>query len=311
LSQYRFLNRKHINPKKWDACINASTDFPYPLFWYLDVVTQRNWSALVLRDYEAVFPITWKNSFGIRHVHQPFFCQQLGLFSPESHPQFEITCLKFLQRKYLFSEVNLHYKSIAENSNQLSLRQNFVLPLNSGYEKLQSEYSKNTSRNLVKSNLHHLQIKKFDDVSKFVKMYAENSGAITKGYREKHNSILENLINESIVKGCGEVMAAFSDASNPPVAACFMLFSGNRIINIAPVTPRESRESGGMTFLLDDYIKRFAQTEKILDFEGSSVENIARFYKGFGAKPQPFWQYKHTVWDVLKQPFLFSANHYK
>jgi len=311
LSQYRFLHRKNINLAKWDALISSSTDFPYPYSWFLDIVTENSWSALVLRDYEAVFPIAWKSYLGIRYVYQPFFCQQLGLFSTESHPQFEIACLRFLQRKFLLSEVNLHYKSVAENSKQLSIRQNFVLPLNSGYEKLESDYSKNTLRNLAKSKLHHLQIKKFEDVSKFVKMYADNSGVNTKGYKVKHNSILENLIKESINRGCGEVMAVFSDFSPTPVAACFMLFSGNRIINIAPVTPRESRDTGGMAFLIDNYIRRFSQSDKVLDFEGSSVENIARFYKSFGAKPQPFWQYKHTVWDVLKQPFVLSSGHYK
>ncbi len=311
MSQYRFLHRKHINPEKWNACVSASADFPYPLFWYLDVVTQGSWSALVLRDYEAVFPIAWKNTFGIRHVYQPFFCQQLGLFSPVPHPQFEIACLKFLQRKFLFSEINLHYKSIAENSSQLSVRQNFILPLNADYETLQNEYSKNTIRNLSKALSHNLRIEKFDDAGRFVKMYAENSGANTKGYRSKHNAILENLIREATARGFGEVVAAFTNKSDNPVAACFMLFSGNRIINIAPVTSSSARDVNGMTFLLDDYIRRFAQSGKVLDFEGSSVENIARFYKGFGAKPQPFWQYRHTVWDVLKQPFLFSSNHYK
>ena len=311
MSQYRFLHSKHINPEKWDACISASTDFPYPLFWYLDAVTQQSWSALVLRDYEAVFPITWKNTFGVRHVYQPFFCQQLGLFSPESHPQFEISCLRFLQRKYFFSEINLHYKSFAENSKQISIRQNFVLPLNADYENLQAQYSKNTSRNLSKSLAHNLHLQKFEDVSKFVKMYAETSGNNTKGYKDKHNGILEKLIREATERGYGEVVAAFSNSSDYPVAACFMLIIGNRIINIAPVTASDARDTGGMTFLLDSYIKRFAQSDKVLDFEGSSVENIARFYKGFGAKPQPFWQYKHTVWDVLKQPFLFSSSHYK
>jgi len=311
VSQYRFLHRKHINPKKWDACISASTDFPYPLFWYLDVVTEGSWSALVLRDYEAVFPIAWKSNFGVRHVYQPFFCQQLGLFSPEPHPQFEIACLKFLQRKFLFSEINLHYKSFAENSNQLSVKQNFVLPLNAAYEKLQSDYAKNTSRNLTKALSHHIHAEQFDDVDAFVNLYAENSGANTKGYKSKHSTILKNLIVEAKERGVGEVVAAFDGKSKNPVAACFMLFSGDRIINIAPVTSAHAREANGMTFLLNEYINRYAQTGKVLDFEGSSVENIARFYKGFGAKPQPFWRYKHTVGDVLKQPFLFSSNHYK
>ncbi len=311
MSQYRFLHRKHINPAKWDACVNASTELPYALYWFLDIVTEKQWSALVLRDYEAVFPVIWKSKLGLRFVYQPFFCQQLGMFAPEPHPQFEITCLRFLQRKFLFSELNLHYQSVAEDSSLLTLRQNFILPLKDSYETVAESYSKNTVRNLGKSKVHYLQVQPFANVKEFVKMYAENSGVLTKGYGEKHNAILEQLISTSIEKGCGEIMAAYADVNNPPVAACFMLFSGRRIINLAPVTPRQSRESGGMTFLIDNYIQRFAGTDKVLDFEGSSIDSIARFYKGFGAKPQHFWQYNHNLWHVLKQPFLFSPNHYK
>ena len=38
-----------------------------------------------------------------------------------------------------------------------------------------------------------------------------------------------------------------------------------------------------MTFIIDSYIKMNVQKKKVLDFEGSSVPGLHRFYKGFGS----------------------------
>ncbi len=39
------------------------------------------WDALVLDDYQAVMPLTWRSKFGIRYLYQPAFTQQTGIFS--------------------------------------------------------------------------------------------------------------------------------------------------------------------------------------------------------------------------------------
>lgn len=300
-SQYRFLKRKHINDEKWNACIEANSDLPYALSWYLDCVAE-NWSALVLRDYEAVFPIVWKKKLGITIAYNPFFCQQLGLFANNNHPMFESTCLRFLQRKFLFCNVNLHYNSVAESSKLLSLRYNFVLNLNQPYEAIKENYSKNTQRNITKYKLHNVFTMPFEDAGKFAMFYEKNSATNIKGYTRKHTLALEKLINESVKRGLGKMVAAYTIPQNPPVALAFFLKFKNRIINLAPITLRDARESGAMTYILDEIIQKNANTDTILDFEGSSIESIARFYKGFGAKNQNFWTYHHTIFDTFLEP---------
>src|SRR5580765_931871 len=55
----RFLSRKEIAPEKWDQCISgAKNSLIYARSFYLDRMA-KNWSALVLNDYEAVMPLTW------------------------------------------------------------------------------------------------------------------------------------------------------------------------------------------------------------------------------------------------------------
>ncbi|MGZ5305017.1 MAG: hypothetical protein ACXWDO_12940, partial [Bacteroidia bacterium] len=77
----KFTEYKNIDKKKWDACINSSPDaciFVYS--WYLDAVCE-TWSALILNDYEAVFPLASKSKYRIHYLYQPFFARYFGVFS--------------------------------------------------------------------------------------------------------------------------------------------------------------------------------------------------------------------------------------
>ena len=57
--QIKYLQHKEIDKAKWDACIEqAPNGLIYSYSWYLDAMS-KHWDALVLKDYEAVMPLTW------------------------------------------------------------------------------------------------------------------------------------------------------------------------------------------------------------------------------------------------------------
>ena len=100
------------------ACVaNSFNRLIYGFSWYLNVVCD-DWDALVYNDYEAVFPLPKRKKWGIDYIYQPFFCQQLGVFS-----QKEVAIESFLncipkQIKYL--ELNVGSSNsfvVKENSN--------------------------------------------------------------------------------------------------------------------------------------------------------------------------------------------------
>ncbi|MCK4361546.1 MAG: hypothetical protein KAV70_07350, partial [Bacteroidales bacterium] len=77
----KHLTYQQINKSKWDECIKKSFNgIIYGYSWYLDIVC-KHWEALVENDYERVFPLTTGKKFGINYLYQPFFTQQLGVFS--------------------------------------------------------------------------------------------------------------------------------------------------------------------------------------------------------------------------------------
>src|SRR6476619_1837147 len=70
----------NIDAYKWDNCIkNSEANRLYASYIYLQHVAD-NWSGLVMNDYAAVMPITWRRKWNIRYAYHAPFIQQLGLF---------------------------------------------------------------------------------------------------------------------------------------------------------------------------------------------------------------------------------------
>ena len=76
-----YLRHTQIDKPRWDQCIRESVNsMVYGYSWYLDLVSP-GWDALMEDDYTSVFPLTHKRKYSVRYLAQPFFTQQLGLFT--------------------------------------------------------------------------------------------------------------------------------------------------------------------------------------------------------------------------------------
>jgi hypothetical protein len=65
-----------------NAIARSFNGIVYAYSWYLDIVSP-GWDALVKDDYKSVMPLTWRKKYGIKYLYQPFFTQQLGVFSSD------------------------------------------------------------------------------------------------------------------------------------------------------------------------------------------------------------------------------------
>jgi len=77
-----YIQYRNINFHKWDECVSRSLNgLVYAYSWYLDIVAGE-WDALVADDYSIIFPLVKGSKYGIPYLYQPYFTQQLGVFSP-------------------------------------------------------------------------------------------------------------------------------------------------------------------------------------------------------------------------------------
>jgi hypothetical protein len=85
-----------------------------------------------------------------------------------------------------------------------------------------------------------------------------------------------------------------TNAKGELCAGAFFIQSHNRSIFIFSATNKEAKKTGAMRLLIDHYIQQHCECDHILDFEGSTIPNLARFYQGFGSKESVYLQIKQN-----------------
>jgi hypothetical protein len=280
----RFLHRWEIDDEKWNRSIAASAyETVYAYTWYLDQVAV-NWSALVVDDYRYVMPVLWKRKVGMKYVYQPFYTQQLGVFGKEDpEPELLRKLLMILYRKFRFVGMNLNTRNLVGEEDPFEVvdKSNYVLPLDREYNHLYASFKTNTRRNIRKSlDLSNL-VDKGISVDELVNLKKEND-VISRS--EEDYSWLKMLLQTIMEKGEARIYATRSEGKLT-AAACFV-FSKTRAIYLLSASSQAGKDRRAMFRIVDTFIRDHAASGRILDFEGSNIPSVARFFIGFGARAE-------------------------
>lgn len=284
-----YIKRKDLNVVKYDACIaHAAQSRIYAYSWYLDIVAD-NWDVLVLNDYEAVMPIPWKQKYFIKYVTQPFFCQQLGVFTNQKGSKELI--LNFIKKiPYKFFKISLQLNTENYfNSEKLVTKNNYFLVLNKTLPTLIANFSNNRKRDYKKALAASLVIDKNISAKDFFKFYVLNDKHYHKNTSIKN--VLENILNINN----GHVKFYGIRSSGVLIACVLLLYDKKRITYLAPVHNKVSQKNGAATLLITIIIKEYEGSDYILDFEGSMIKGVASFYKSFGAEKEEYYLFARSI----------------
>lgn len=288
--QIQHLQHKHIDFKKWDDTILSSANhLGYAYSWYLDIVSP-GWEALVTDDYEFVMPLPVKRKYKIPYLVQPVLTQQLGIFSKEEIND-EVIQLFIKNIPYYSYELNMNERNFNTEVTKLP---NYVLKLDNPYENIQQKYSKNTVRNIEKALKNNLRVVDEIGIEEFIHLFLQ--------VNPQAAALVKSTYKPILTTGAKNKMITISGAyniKNELIAGICHFFAGKRIVCLLPVSNAEAKKTSAMFLLIDSLIRTFATTDKIIDFEGSKIEGIARFYKGFGAIDQPYYLLKKFRPDFL------------
>jgi len=304
VNKIHFFKRKEIDDTKWNGLIaGAFNSLPYALTWYLDAVAE-NWGALVLNDYEVVMPLVWLTKLTVKCLYQPYYCQQLGLFGKEVFTEsLYRNFIKTASEEFAYIDVNLNPSAaLIFPGPGLTSKTNLLLELAGDYSGLQKNYSVNHKRNIARAQKHGLLFSENIKLSSFQKFYLENINREKENFKTKHEKIFRQLSHQLVSRGLAGIFSAVNDQGQP-LAAVLLIYHRNRIIGIINTSSSTGKKRGASHFLFDQIIKKFSESTYTLDFEGSSIPTIARFYEGFGAERETFYNYKHTFLKKLGQRF--------
>lgn len=286
----KYLKHHEIDSAKWNRCIDDAPNCRiYAYDWHLDR-TATVWDALIWGDYEFVMPLPIRKKFGISYLYQPLFSQQLGIFPAPPTKIIEQFYIRLLEI-FKFSDVQLNsenYKIEILKKIDFSERENYVLLLSPDYQTLSKSYSKNTKRNLAKACTNKLNYITGIRLEDYLKFKSEN--LLTK-LEKKELQNLKSIIAYGLYKGFGEIFGVYS-STNQLCAAVYFCQWKNRIIYMNAASNSQGKELGAMNFLVDNFIHANAGKNLLLDFEGSMIPGVARFYSGFGATTETYFQLK-------------------
>ena len=287
----RILKRNLIDDTKWNlAILQAANSLPYAYTWYLDALCSR-WAGVVVGDYEYIMPLPVGRKWGMLYVYQPLFCQQLGVFYKKRNEAIIEQMLNTVLSKFIFVNLNINYdNAVKKPIRGLSKKKNLTLKLSGKHTEVQKSYSDNTLRNIKKAQKAGLVFEEADTKSfeDFTDFYISNTATKDSKFKPAHIKALTRLVHQFVIHSCGKLYLA----KTPEGAICagvMVVESDTRIIHLLPAADDYARQNGAMQFLVDAVLGHYAGSYRLYDFEGSSVESIARFYESFGPVNEPFF----------------------
>ena len=279
----QFVKRKQLDEHKYNACISASLQRRiYAFSWYLDVVAD-NWSVLVLGDYKAVMPLPWSQKIMIRYISQPFFSQQLGVFSKEDLPKEVVECFLDSIPKTFFKTALQFNSDNHFLTGEIESKNNVILDLNKPYNELYKRFSKGR-KHAVQQGLKNEFI--IDEVAFKDVMNLSKKNYRFKEFSAKEYEKLSMLVEVANENNKATVIGVKSE--NELIGGAVFLLDSERIVYLFSAISQKGKEMQVGSLLLNSIIKGNCNSRKMLDFEGSMLPSIASFFKSFGAEIETY-----------------------
>ena len=279
------LRHNEIDRLRWDATIARSLcDLPYAYSWYLDVVCPM-WEALVTEDYEYVMPLPLKKKRFVSYLIHPIWVQQLGVYSAQ-----EITekVFKRFYRciPYLMFDFNVNYLNYSVACGHVKSKRNLIVPHSKDVYAIRKNYSYNAKRNISKAQKLGLRIEEIR-LEEFVALWKSENSDMRQDLHATIQPLVEAVFFNSSQQCEPYLLGVYSGSQL--IAALFGIKTRERFIYLIPVSNKEGKEKSAM-FMLVDYILENVCCQQGLTFdcEGSMIDGVARFYRGFGAQEQPY-----------------------
>lgn len=286
----QYLKRNEIDPVKWDQCIaGADNGLIYAYSWYLDNMAD-NWDALVLNDYEAVMPLTWRRKYTIKYLYQPAFCQQSGVYGKKAAYQNQVPgFLSAAQKAFRFIEINLNFDNVHSAA---IIKNNYILPLNRSYKDIAAGFKNNLRYSLLRAQRKKLSYSALPDYTRVIELYKTLYGKRFPHVTDSDYSRFQNLCRYLYERG--NLVIRATGWGNNPLALSLLLDMDGRLYLIMSVTLPEGRRLHANHFHIHELIKEFSNRALVLDFEGSDIPGIAHFYKSFGCINQPYYSLRYN-----------------
>lgn len=273
----KIIQRANIDTEKWDQTIaNSSIENIFCYSWYLDA-TAKNWCALVSENYKTVLPLPYSKKLGVTQLYQPQFTREIDIFGSDFDWN---EAIRFIQKEFKAVQFRTAVQLALTQTEQRVHQQ---LPLNGEYA-----FSTNAKRLIKKSK--DIIIDTSSSTQDLLNIFKETAFKKIDSISEEDVVRLSDLMQDALKQNKGEVLV-IKDGSKT-VGAGFFLKDKSRITYLKGACYDEAKKKGAMFKLMESAFLRYESEFDIFDFGGSNVENVANFYRKFGASDRTYYNYQ-------------------
>lgn len=288
---------KKLNPKDKERITEKLVQGSlYQQLWYVAALTNNQFYILNYGEEEALLLVPFRKKKGVKYAYRPLFLQQIPFYGDES--KFDELII-MLQKKLRFGDIALDKVGNEKRFQLVQERTNFELNLNLPYEELRQNFSKNHKRNINKAK--DLVVQKVDEVTTLCTIFEkEKQNEFSTGELKSITETIHALTNNSEVKPYLKTVNAYDGET--AVGAFLLIHFKNRIYYLlgTSIKGSDTLSDKALYKLFDDLIQNNAGANTVLDFEGSDIPGVARFFAGFGAEKKDYYSVK---WNKLPFPF--------
>lgn len=277
--QLQRIKHNEIDFDKWDKTIlNSKLPLVFAQSYYLNA-TSPNWDALIIDDYDCVFPLTYKTKFGFTYLPQPPFTSQLGAFGNVTI-QKETLFFEYILSEYKLIEIELNQTNHLQ-SKFISSKNTFVINYQNGFS-----YNQNTKRNINRAINLGLSIKQISYTEtlslsqKYLNPFLIHEFKLSPNTIKLFDNLLMNAMSEKQL-----TTFVVNDIDGKLRALAHFVCNGKHALFLKGTNFDRDEKTGSMHFLIDYAIKYYADKANSFDFGGgSNSAGLAGFYQGFGSK---------------------------
>ena len=301
--QIQYIKHRQVDKTKWDSCIgNVSNSLLYNHSSYLDCMAA-GWDALVLNDYEAVMPLTWRRKWGITYLYQPYFMAQLGITGNNITPALVDAFLYAIPSHIRYIDID-----IAETNDTIDFvsfcnkRVNMLLDIDKDYNIISDQYHRLATRMIRKAKEAAITVETSDAIADSIAFYQQQySGQLPVPPADYQN--ITNLFNIAAKKG--QLVSLVAKKNNQLMGVYLLLQDNHFVYSVLGGSSPEGKEQGVFYLLTDAAIQLTANSGRGFRFEGSDKPGIAGFNQQFGAAP---FTYHHLRINRLPYLLRFLKN---
>lgn len=275
----QYIKHNAIDFKKWDETILSSkVPFVFAQSFYLNA-TCPQWDALIIGDYESVFPVTAKSKLGYRYLPQPSFTSQLGAYG-KLNDEIESAFYDYILNHFSLIEIELNVTNKLK-SEFISSKNTFTLNYPDS-----NKPNQNTKRNIAKANENGLKVEQVSNHESLILSQKHLNPFLsdTLGLPPSAIQAYEQLIKNAADKG---YLFSFkvTDSQNNLKAFAHYISNGKHALFLKGTNFDRADNSGSMHLLMQHAIDFFRDKAVFFDFGGgSNAKGLADFYKGFGGE---------------------------